>query len=217
MRLSSITNTALLALVLGFSQVTRAADPAPAAPDPSATTSDGKQTAVFGLGCFWCAEALFERFEGVSGAVNGYAGGTTANPTYEEVCTETTGHAEVVKVTFDPKIISYEKLLEIFFDVHNPTTKDRQGNDVGSSYRSIILTQNDEQARLAQAAKLAAQEKYKNPIVTEIEPLKEFYVAEGYHQDYYANHPDEPYCQFVISPKLEKLEKTKASQLKPAN
>lgn len=177
------------------------------APQPAAT-----QTAVFGMGCFWCSQALFEKFVGVQKIVCGYAGGTVPNPTYEQVCTGQTGHAEVVQITFDPSKITYAQLLEIFWDVHDPTTPDQQGDDVGTNYRSLILYANDEQKQLAEASKQEAQKKFGSPIVTEIAPLKAFYPAEDYHQNYFRNHPDEPYCVYVISPKLQKLEK-KTSEL----
>ncbi len=174
------------------------------------------QTAVFGMGCFWCSEALFERFRGVQVAVCGYAGGTKSNPSYEEVSSGTTGHAEVVQVTFDPSVITYQQLLDIFWEVHDPTTLDKQGADEGTQYRSLILYANDEQKKLAEASKAAAQKKFPEPIVTEIEPLKVFYPAEDYHQSYFKKHPNVPYCYYVIGPKLQKLEKhTPAAQLKP--
>lgn len=179
-------------------------------PPPSAT-----QTAVFGMGCFWCSQALFEKFRGVRKVVCGYAGGTTANPTYEEVSSGTTGHAEVVQITFDPAQITYQQLLDIFWDIHDPTTLNQQGADEGTQYRSLILTANPEQQRLAEAAKKAAAAKFKGAaITTEIAPLKAFYVAEDYHQDYFKKHPHAPYCVFVISPKLEKL-KAHHTDLKP--
>lgn len=162
--------------------------------------------AVLGGGCFWCLEAIFERVEGVVDVVSGYAGGATENPTYEEVCTGATGHAEVVRVTFDPKRISYAGLLEVFFRAHDPTTLNRQGGDVGTQYRSIILTENDEQRRTAEAARKKAQKDWKDPIVTEIKPLQTFYRAEDYHQDFYENNRSYGYCRAVIAPKLRKLD-----------
>ena len=167
----------------------------------------GLERAVFGGGCFWCVEAVFERLDGVKDALSGYAGGHTTNPTYEEICTHTTGHAEVVLVDFDPKVISYEKILDVFWHAHDPTTLNRQGNDVGDNYRSIILTLNDEQKAIAEKSKAAEQKNWKDPIVTQIEPLKTFYTAEVSHQDYYRlNGNRNPYCQAVIRPKVEKLE-----------
>jgi peptide-methionine (S)-S-oxide reductase len=161
--------------------------------------------ATLGGGCFWCLEAIFERTDGVVEVVSGYAGGTKADPTYEEVCTGTTGHAEVVQVTFDPKRISYADLLGVFFKAHNPTTLDRQGADVGSQYRSIILYNGDEQRKAAEAARKKAEKDWKDPVVTEIVPLTAFYRAEDYHQDYFDNNRNAGYCRVIIAPKLEKL------------
>ena len=167
------------------------------------------ELATFGSGCFWCTEAVFQQLKGVKSVKSGYAGGTTENPSYEQVCTGTTGHAEVIQVEFDPSIISYEELLEVFFETHNPTTMNRQGNDVGTQYRSIILYHSDEQKEIAERVKkrLDQSGKWKNPIVTEIKPFTEFYIAEDYHQDYYKQNKNQPYCRAVISPKLEKFEK----------
>jgi peptide-methionine (S)-S-oxide reductase len=173
------------------------------------------EIADFGGGCFWCMEAVFERLPGVISVTSGFAGGTTENPTYQQVCTETTGHAEVTEIEFDPAKISYDKLLEVFWQAHDPTTLNRQGADVGTSYRSIILYRNEKQKLEAEKSKLAAQADFKNPIVTEIVPLKKFYKAEDYHQEYYDNNSNAPYCQVVIAPKLEKLEKKKVIQETP--
>lgn len=175
-------------------------------PKPSTGTS---QLATLGGGCFWCVEAVFERFEGVLDVVSGYAGGHTSNPTYEQVCGGTTGHAEVVQIEFDPARITYEQLLEIFWEAHDPTTLNRQGADVGHHYRSIILHHNDAQREMALRSKQRAATRFKRPIVTEIVPLKAFYRAEEYHQDYFRKNPNAPYCVVVISPKLKKLEKLK--------
>jgi peptide-methionine (S)-S-oxide reductase len=161
--------------------------------------------ATLGGGCFWCLEAVFERIEGVRSVVSGYAGGTLANPTYDQVCTGTTGHAEVVRIEFDPAVLSYDSLLEIFWDAHDPTTMDRQGADVGTQYRSIILYQNERQRVAAERSRDHAASRFDSPIVTEIVPLKAFYEAEPYHQDYFRNNPNAPYCLFVIKPKLKKL------------
>jgi peptide-methionine (S)-S-oxide reductase len=161
--------------------------------------------ATFGGGCFWCVEAVYERLEGVKSVVAGYAGGTTPNPTYEQVCTGKTGYAEVAQITFDPKKISYEKLLSVFWEAHDPTTLNRQGADVGTQYRSVIFYHNESQKIAAEKSRKDAQKLFKDPIVTQIEPLTSFYVAENYHQDYFNNHPNAPYCRFVIKPKLEKL------------
>ena len=167
------------------------------------------ELATLGSGCFWCTEAVFQQLKGVKSVKSGYAGGTTENPSYEQVCTGMTGHAEVIQVEFDPSIISYEELLEVFFETHNPTTINRQGNDVGTQYRSIILYHSDEQREIAERVKkrLDQSGKWKNPIVTEIKPFTEFYIAEDYHQDYYNQNKNQPYCRAVISPKLEKFEK----------
>jgi peptide-methionine (S)-S-oxide reductase len=161
--------------------------------------------AIFGAGCFWCVEAVFERLPGVLTVEAGYAGGTKANPTYEEVCTGTTGHAEVAEITFDPAVISYERLLEVFWDAHDPTTLNRQGADVGTQYRSVIFYQTQQQRDIAEQSLAKAQKGLDDPIVTQIVPLKTFYKAESYHQDYYRSNPGAPYCTFVIKPKLKKL------------
>jgi len=173
------------------------------------------EIADLGGGCFWCMEAVFERLPGVISVTSGFAGGTTENPTYQEVCTETTGHAEVTEIEFDPAKISYDKLLEVFWQAHDPTTLNRQGADEGTSYRSIILYRNEKQKLEAEKSMLEAQQNFKNPIVTEIVPLKEFYKAEDYHQQYYDNNSSQGYCQVVIAPKLEKLEKKKVIQETP--
>jgi peptide-methionine (S)-S-oxide reductase len=163
------------------------------------------QTATFGGGCFWCAEAVFQRIPGVKSVVSGFAGGTTANPSYEEVCTGTTGHAEVIQIQFDPAVISYDKLLEIFWEAHDPTTLNRQGNDAGTQYRSIILYSDEAQKHAAEKSKAEAATHFSSPIVTQIVPLTKFYSAENYHQNYYNEHSHQGYCQFVIQPKLRKL------------
>lgn len=163
------------------------------------------EKATFGAGCFWCVEAVFERLEGVASVVAGYSGGARPNPTYEQVCTGSTGHAEAAQITYDPNKISYEKLLEVFWEAHDPTTLNRQGADAGTQYRSIIFYHDGKQKAAAEKSKAAAQKDFDSPIVTEIEPLKEFYPAENYHQDYYKNHASAPYCVFVIKPKLKKL------------
>ncbi len=170
---------------------------------------DHMEKATFGAGCFWCVEAVFERLDGVQSVVAGYAGGTTPNPSYEQVCTGTTGHAEVAQITYDPKKISYEKLLEVFWDAHDPTTMNRQGADHGTQYRSVIFTHDDKQKAAAEKSRSEAGKNFKDPIVTEIKPLTVFYEAENYHQDYFKNNPNAPYCRFVIKPKLEKLDSHK--------
>ena len=170
---------------------------------------------VLGGGCFWCLEAAYQQIEGVTEIVSGYAGGTRPNPTYEQVCSGATGHAEVVRVTFDTAIISLADVLDIFFTIHNPTQLNFQGNDVGSEYRSIILYA-DERQQAAASAKLAEVSKlWPDPIVTQIVPLKAFYRAEEYHQNYFKNHPGQAYCQIVINPKLAKLREKFAARLRP--
>lgn len=167
------------------------------------------ELATFGGGCFWCTEALFECADGVKSVTSGYAGGETENPGYKEVCAGRTGHAEVVQVEYDPQKISYPQVLEIFWEAHDPTTLNRQGPDAGTQYRSIILYHNEAQKELAEQSKRAAATKFSQPIVTEIVPLKRFYAAEDYHQDYFRNNPQAPYCDLMIRPKLEKFLKRK--------
>ncbi|HVV00497.1 MAG TPA: peptide-methionine (S)-S-oxide reductase MsrA [Verrucomicrobiae bacterium] len=171
------------------------------------TNANSLETAVFGGGCFWCTEALFQMVPGVKKVTSGFSGGHVANPTYEQVCTGRTGHAEVIKVEFDPKVVSYEKLLDTFWDAHDPTTLNRQGHDTGTQYRSIILYNSPEQKAAAEKSRAEAQKHFSQPIVTEIAPLKEFYSAEAYHQDFYRLHPEQGYCRAVIRPKVEKFEK----------
>jgi peptide-methionine (S)-S-oxide reductase len=165
----------------------------------------GRQTAILGGGCFWCLEAVYERFVGVKSVVSGYAGGSTPDPTYEQVCTGTTGHAEVVEIEFDPAVIGYERILEIFWKAHDPSSLNRQGADVGTQYRSIILYRDEAQRVAAEKSREQAAKQFERPIVTEIASLKAFYRAEDYHQDYYAKNPFAGYCTFVIRPKLQKL------------
>jgi peptide-methionine (S)-S-oxide reductase len=173
------------------------------------------QTATFASGCFWCTEAVFSRLRGVTKVTSGYIGGHVANPTYEQVSNGTTGHAEALQVVFDPTVISYEQLVEVFFGTHNPTTLNRQGNDVGEQYRSAIFTHSQGQAVVAKAmiTKLTADNTFGKPIVTTVEPATTFYPAEEYHRDYYTNNPDQPYCQIVISPKVVKLREKYAALL----
>ncbi|MGB8170501.1 MAG: peptide-methionine (S)-S-oxide reductase MsrA [Chthoniobacteraceae bacterium] len=174
---------------------------------PADKPAAGLERIVLGGGCFWCVEAVLERLDGVKDVVSGYAGGHTKNPTYEEICTHTTGHAEVVLVDFDPKVITLEKVLDTFWHAHDPTTLNRQGNDVGDNYRSVIFTLSDEQKAVAEKSLAAEQKNWKSPIVTQIQPLTVFYTAEVSHQDYYRlNGNRNPYCQAVIRPKVEKLE-----------
>ncbi|HXG51899.1 MAG TPA: peptide-methionine (S)-S-oxide reductase MsrA [candidate division Zixibacteria bacterium] len=170
-------------------------------------TSGKAEIAVFGGGCFWCTEAVFAQLRGVVAVTPGYAGGETPDPTYEEVCTGRTGHAEVVRIEFDPAEIAFRDLLAVFFATHDPTTRDRQGNDVGPQYRSTILYADDGQRREAERfiAELNQSAVFGKPVVTTVEPLREFYEAEDYHRNYYANNPLQPYCQYTIPPKLQKL------------
>ncbi len=171
------------------------------------TKESSSELATFGGGCFWCTEALFQMLPGVRKVTSGYAGGTKENPTYKEVCEGRTGHAEVIQVEYDSKTITYGKLLETFWDAHDPTTLNRQGEDVGTQYRSIILYHNEAQKAEAEASKKAAQAQFTKPIVTQIVPFTKFYPAERYHQDYYRNNPHQGYCRLVIAPKVEKFEK----------
>jgi peptide-methionine (S)-S-oxide reductase len=165
------------------------------------------ELATLGGGCFWCTEAVFQMLPGVKSVVSGYAGGKTENPTYKEICNGDTGHAEVIQVEFDPAQVSYGTILETFWEAHDPTTLNRQGADVGTQYRSIILYSNEEQKAAAEKSKAEARKHFSKPIVTEIVPLTNFYKAEGYHQDYYRNNTSQPYCQMVIAPKVEKFKK----------
>ncbi|MDJ1433998.1 peptide-methionine (S)-S-oxide reductase MsrA [Halostagnicola sp. A-GB9-2] len=170
--------------------------------------------ATFGGGCFWCVEAAFEQLDGIESATSGYAGGDTDTPTYREVCSGTTGHAEVVQLEYDPETVSYEKLLEVFFTIHNPTTRDREGPDVGSQYRSAIYAHDDEQLELAESfvEALEAEGGYDDPIVTEIEPLETFYEAEQKHQNYFEKNPNDAYCSMHAAPKMEKVRERFAKQ-----
>jgi len=180
------------------------ADLPPATPSASARL----ELATFGGGCFWCLEAVFERLPGVKSVVSGYAGGHTPKPTYKAVCSGDTGHAEVVQIEFDPRQLTYEQLLEWFWQAHDPTTLNRQGNDVGTQYRSVIFYHDDAQKAAAERSRAEAAARFPRPVVTEIQALPCFYPAEGYHQDYYRNNPRYPYCQIVIRPKLEKLDRS---------
>jgi len=174
------------------------------------------QSATLGSGCFWCTEAFFLKLKGVESVVSGYTGGKVKNPTYREVCTGLTGHAEVVQVKFDPNVISYEEILEVFWNTHDPTTLNKQGADEGTQYRSAVFYHNDEQKKIAEEYKIQLDKSgvYKNRIVTEITPFSLFYPAEDYHQNYYALNPNQGYCQYVIRPKVEKFNKQYASKLK---
>ena len=180
------------------------------------TKNNHHDVAVFANGCFWCTEAVFSALKGVTSVISGYTGGTIPNPTYEQVSNGNTGHAESIKIEFDPTVISYDDLLAVFFNTHNPTTLNRQGNDIGTQYRSAIFYTNDEQKQKAEALinELNLSRAYDKPVVTEIVPLQEFYSAEAYHAQFYAKHANQPYCQLIIAPKLEKLEKQFAALLK---
>lgn len=180
--------------------------------------ANATEKATLAGGCFWCLEAVYDDLEGVVSVESGYAGGSVANPSYEAVCTGRTGHAEVVQVTYDPEVVSYADLLRVFFTIHDPTTLNRQGNDVGTQYRSAIFTHSAEQERTARevASDITAQGLYPNPIVTEIVPLDQFYIAEPYHQEYFARNPQAGYCQFVVAPKVAKFRKQWHSRLRRA-
>lgn len=174
------------------------------------------QTATLGAGCFWCVEAVFDDLKGVEDVVSGYSGGHTENPTYREVCSETTGHAEVAQIKFDPEVISFKEILQVFFSVHDPTTLNRQGNDIGSSYRSAIFYHDENQKRIAEEVIREVTEEgvYDDPIVTEVTAFDKFYPAEDYHQEYFANNPNQPYCAAVVAPKVAKFRKKFVDRLK---
>lgn len=199
-----ILNSVILLSVLTLAIMSRPMNATPS-PTPS-SVSQKTATATFGGGCFWCMDAVYQYVPGIIKITSGFAGGTTDHPTYEQVCTGRTGHAEVIQITYDPAKVSYNQLLDLFWKAHDPTTLNRQGADSGTQYRSIILTSSPEEASEAEASKKKAQAQFPDPIVTEIVPLKTFYPAEEYHQDYYQNNKDRnPYCQVVIAPKLRKL------------
>ena len=179
-------------------------------------TTTKLDTATFGSGCFWCSEAIFERVKGVHEVISGYAGGTTENPSYEQVCTGKTGHAEVCQIMFDPSAVSFADLLKIFWKTHDPTTLNRQGADSGTQYRSVIFYHSEEQKKIAQHYKVELDNSgaWADPIVTEISPFTKFFPAEAYHQNYFANNPTQGYCSFIIAPKVEKFEKVFKEKLK---
>lgn len=210
-KISGVLFTALT-LVLFLSAVSQA--------QPNNTTDTMNSTtmeeATFGAGCFWCVEAVFEEVKGIESAVAGYAGGELPNPTYRQVSSGQTGHAEVARITFDPSVISYEQLLEVFWHTHNPTTINRQGADVGPQYRSVIFYHNEKQKEIAEKSleRTDQSDLWEDPIVTEIEPLSNYSVAENYHQNYYENNPNAGYCQVVIAPKLKKFRKEFSHLLK---
>ncbi|HEY0030462.1 MAG TPA: peptide-methionine (S)-S-oxide reductase MsrA [Bacteroidia bacterium] len=200
-----IIATALLCITLaGFSK------------SANTTILSKSDTATFGSGCFWCTEAIFEQLKGVSVVSSGYSGGKIKNPTYYDVCAGTTGHAEVCQIIFDPAVITYDELLEVFWKTHDPTTLNRQGHDEGTQYRSAVFYHNEQQKKLAEKYKkeLNVSGVYQTPIVTEITQYTNFYVAENYHQDYYTINGKEPYCQKVIQPKLEKFQKVFKAKIK---
>jgi peptide-methionine (S)-S-oxide reductase len=178
--------------------------------------SKDRESAILGGGCFWCLEAVYEQIEGVEEVVSGYAGGEVPNPTYEQVCSGGTGHAEVVRISYDPAVVTFRDLLDIFFTIHDPTTLNRQGADVGTQYRSVIYYLNDEQRELARSAieELVSSGVWAGTVVTELEPAPEFFTAEKYHQGYYGRNSDQPYCQAVITPKLSKLRKAHFDRLR---
>lgn len=178
--------------------------------------SDNLDTATFGAGCFWCVEAVFQQLKGVEKVVSGYSGGARDNPTYDQVCSGATGHAEVIQVIYNPEIVSFKELLEVFWTVHDPTTLNRQGADVGTQYRSVIFYHSDEQKQLAEHYKseLNTSGSFSSPIVTEISPYTKFFSAEKYHQDYYNNNKNQPYCSMVIQPKLDKFKKVFQDKMK---
>jgi len=198
-------------------------DPQQTPANPSSNTSENPsmendhwETATFGAGCFWCVEAVFDQLAGVKSVESGYAGGSVENPTYKQVCTGQTGHAEVCRITFDPQQITFTELLEVFWQTHDPTTLNRQGADVGTQYRSAVFYENDDQKTIAQELKqrLNAPDVFNGKVVTEITQLERFYPAENYHQDYYANNSEQRYCELVIAPKLEKVRKVFKEKLK---
>ena len=194
-------SVALPLLITGCSQTTDSGK------EVTKAKNDAKELAraTLGGGCFWCIEAVFEQIKGVQSVVSGYAGGTTENPTYDEICQGTTGHAEICQIHYDPNVVSYKTLLEVFWLCHDPTTLNQQGNDIGTQYRSIILHEDKSQKIAAKNAIAKATAKFTDKIVTEVAPLNKFYIAEEHHQDYFAKHPDDPYCAVTIPPKLLKI------------
>ena len=180
---------------------------------------DNLETATLGAGCFWCVEAVFDDLKGVEDVVSGYSGGQTENPTYRQVCDGTTGHAEVAEIRFDPSVISFKDILRVFFSVHDPTTMNRQGADIGTQYRSAIFYHNDDQKRDAEeiVKEITDEAVYDDPIVTEIVPFEKFWPAEDYHQEYFANNPNVPYCAAVVSPKVKKFRQKFSDRLKSAD
>ncbi len=212
--------TASLATVLlfmaGSCGSSMEADNAQIMDEKDTLSSNGLESATLGAGCFWCIEAVYLELKGVKSVVSGYAGGHVDKPTYEEICRGTTGHAEVARIVFDPKVISFDELLEVFWQIHDPTTLNRQGNDVGTQYRSEIFYHNEEQKNSAEKYKMQLDTSgaWDKPIVTEISPLTNFFPAENYHQNYYNNNPNQGYCRFVIAPKMDKFRKVFKEKLK---
>jgi len=200
----------------GASSKNRSNSPIREASDKSMDGKTDLKLATFGNGCFWCTEAIFQRLNGVEKVMPGYSGGHVENPTYEQVCTGTTGHAESIQITYDPAKISYDALLEVFWKTHDPTTKNRQGNDIGPQYRSVVFYHDPGQKKLAESykARLETEKIWDRPIVTEIEPFSKFWPAEDYHRNYYSNNPSKGYCALVITPKIEKFKKIFRERLK---
>jgi peptide-methionine (S)-S-oxide reductase len=217
----AVVGASLVALVFaGSPDMPKPTDPNSSAhsADSQPTDSTKLETATFASGCFWCSEAVFQQLRGVKSVVSGYSGGFVANPTYEQVCSGTTGYAESIQVTFDPAVIPFTDLLQVFWQTHDPTTLNRQGNDVGTQYRSAIFYHNEAQEKQAEEYKrqLDSSKTFKAPIVTEITPFTNFIPAENYHQDYYQQNPNQGYCQYVIRPKVEKFRKQFANLLQDA-
>ncbi|HTQ57269.1 MAG TPA: peptide-methionine (S)-S-oxide reductase MsrA [Bryobacteraceae bacterium] len=182
-----------------------------------------RETTTLAGGCFWCLEAVYDGLQGVLSVESGYMGGPQPNPTYQDVCTGRTGHAEVVQIAFDPEIVSFREILEVFFAIHDPTTLNRQGNDVGTQYRSAVFYHNDAQRQVAENVirELTAEKVFRDPIVTEVQPAAAFYIAEDYHQEYFAHNPNQPYCSYVVAPKVQKFRqkfagKVRGTALRPA-
>jgi peptide-methionine (S)-S-oxide reductase len=213
-----VASMALAVVLCSVPGVRANGSPATPQQEESSVSPDTQPTevATFGAGCFWCVEAVFEELRGVISVESGYSGGSIANPTYEQVCSGTTGHAEVCRITFDPSVISYKELLEVFWKTHDPTTLNRQGGDEGTQYRSVIFFHSDEQRQLAETYKLRLDESgaFSAPIVTEIIPAAEFYSAEDYHQEYFRNNPNQGYCRAVVRPKVEKFRQAFSEKLK---
>lgn len=214
-------STGLVVALMGCAQHERPATPMNTLPNQpkgaTDTTAHATDTATFGAGCFWCVEAVFTELKGVLSVTSGYAGGTVKNPGYKEVCSGTTGHAEVARIVYDPAVISFDELLEVFWQTHDPTTPDRQGNDIGTQYRSVVFYHNDAQRARAEHYKEALNKSgaWDAPVITEISPLTTFYPAEDHHQNYFAQNSEQAYCQYVIRPKLEKFRKAFHDRLKP--